>query len=102
MSAMSDISTSPSPKDPSLILVVDDDKSMRMLLHKAMEKEGYQVAEANNGEEALAIFNQRSPDMVPLDALMLVMDGFTCCTQLQSLPGGIAPALTCPFAPRWA
>jgi len=88
MSAMSDISTSPSPKDPSLILVVDDDKSMRMVLRKAMEKEGYQVAEANNGEEALAIFQQRSPDMILLDALMPVMDGFTCCAKLQVMPGG--------------
>lgn len=88
MSVMSDIITPPSPTEPSLILVVDDDKSMRMLLRKAMEKEGYQIVEAKDGEEALAIFNQRSPDMILLDALMPVMDGFTCCAKLQLMPGG--------------
>ncbi|PLZ77654.1 hypothetical protein CBP16_20815, partial [Fischerella thermalis WC217] len=49
---------------------------------------GYRVLEASSGEEALAIYTQQRPDMVLLDALMSGMDGFTCCAQLKSLPGG--------------
>lgn len=62
---------------PPLILVVDDDKSMRILLRRAMEQEGYQVAEASEGEQALAAYTRLHPDIVLLDALMPVMDGFT-------------------------
>lgn len=74
--------------DAPLILVVEDDKFMRIQLRRAMEQVGYQVAEASDGEEGLATYIRLKPDIVLLDALMPVMDGFTCCTQLQSLPGG--------------
>ena len=70
---------------PPLVLVVDDDKSMRILLRRAMEQEGYQVAEASEGEQGLAAYTRLKPDIVLLDALMPVMDGFTCCAKLQSL-----------------
>lgn len=76
----------PSPPDSSLVLVVDDDRSLRTLLRFAMEEEGYQVAEANNGENCLAQFARLQPDIVLLDAVMPVMDGFTCCSQLRTLP----------------
>jgi PAS domain S-box-containing protein len=71
--------------DTPLILVVDDDRFMRIHLRRAMEQEGYQVIEASDGEEALATYTRLHPDIVLLDALMPVMDGFTCCTQLQKL-----------------
>lgn len=74
------------PEIPPLILVINDDQSLRMLLHLAMEQEGYQVTEAKNGEEGLAAYRQNQPDLVLLEAVMLVMDGFTCCTQLRNLP----------------
>ncbi len=73
--------------DAFLILVVDNDKSMRMLLRLALEQEGYQVAEASDGESCLAACQRRQPDVVLLDALMPLMDGFTCCAQLKKLPG---------------
>lgn len=76
----------PSHPDSSLVLVVDDDRSLRTLLRFAMEEEGYQVAEANNGENCLAQFARLKPDIVLLDAVMPVMDGFTCCSQLRTLP----------------
>ncbi len=81
-------------KDPPLILIVDDDKSMRILLRQAMKKEGYQVAEAKDGEECLAVYERLQPDIVLLDAMMPVMDGFTCCTQLQALFEGEMPSGT--------
>lgn len=73
---------------PPLVLVVDDSKSMRFILRQEMEQEGYQVAEAREGEQALAAYTRLRPDIVLLDAVMPVMDGFTCCAQLQKLPGG--------------
>jgi len=69
-----------------LVLVVDDDRSLRTLLRFAMEEEGYQVAEANNGENCLAEFARLQPDIVLLDAVMPLMDGFNCCSRLRSLP----------------
>lgn len=72
-------------QDSPLVLVIDDDKTMRILLRRAMEQEGYQVAEATEGEQGLAAFTRLKPNIVLLDALMPVMDGFTCCTQLQTL-----------------
>ncbi len=75
-------------KDPPLILIVDDDKSMRILMRQAMEKEGYQVAEVSDGEQCLFAYTHLHPAIVLLDAMMPVMDGFTCCMQLRALPGG--------------
>jgi len=69
-----------------LIFVVDDDKSMRMLLRLALEQEGYQVLEVQDGEACLAAYQQRQPDAILLDAVMPNMDGFSCCTQLRNFP----------------
>ncbi len=72
----------------NLILVVDDDDLTRMQLRELLKSAGYWVAEAGNGEEALAAYTQFQPEMILLDALMPQMDGFTCCEQLRQLPGG--------------
>jgi DNA-binding response OmpR family regulator len=77
---------SPTRPDSPLVLVVDDDRALRTLLRFAMDEEGYQVVEANNGENCLAEFARIQPDIVLLDAVMPVMDGFTCCQQLRTLP----------------
>jgi CheY-like chemotaxis protein len=71
-----------------LILIVDDDRSMRSLLKLAMEEEGYRVIEAKDGEQCLSEYRLWQPDMVLLDGMMPVMDGFTCCQHLRQLPGG--------------
>lgn len=76
-----------------LILVVDDDRTMRILLRQAMEQDGYRVVEAVNGQQALEIYTQLHPDLVLLDALMPVMDGFTCCGQLQALSRSKQPPI---------
>ena len=72
----------------NLILVVDDDNLTRMQLRELLKSAGYWVAEASNGEEALAAYSQLQPDMVLLDALMPQMDGFSCCQRLRQLPRG--------------
>jgi DNA-binding response OmpR family regulator len=71
-----------------LILIVDDDRTMRSLLNLAMEEEGYQVAEAENGEQCLSEYTHFQPDLILLDAVMPDIDGFTCCQKIRSLPGG--------------
>jgi diguanylate cyclase (GGDEF)-like protein len=73
------------------VLVVDDEKMVRLVLHRAMEKEGYLVTEASNGQHCLDICQKQLPDMVLLDAIMPEMDGFTCCSQLQALLGDNCP-----------
>lgn len=73
------------PEDQSLVLIVDDEKFTRMQLRLALEREGYQIAEADNGREAINLCNQLHPQIVLLDAMMPDMDGFECCTLLQSL-----------------
>lgn len=82
MSETSDQRVSP------LVLVVDDDVFMRIQLRRAMEQEGYEVIEATNGEQGLEDYNRVHPDIVLLDAVMPIMDGFTFCTKLQSLTNG--------------
>ncbi|MEH2176392.1 PleD family two-component system response regulator [Nostoc sp.] len=69
----------------SLVLIVDDEPFIRLILRHFLEREGYQIVEAQNGIEAINVFNQLHPDIVLLDAIMPDMDGFECCTQLKLL-----------------
>lgn len=72
----------------TFIAIVDDDRSMRLLLNMAMEDAGYGVVEAQNGELFLAEYENLQLDLILLDAMMPGMDGFTCCQKIRSLPGG--------------
>jgi CheY-like chemotaxis protein/nitrogen-specific signal transduction histidine kinase len=78
----------PANRRPPLLLVVDDDEVIRKILAQNLAEEGYQIIEAKNGEAALVMYQQIQPDMVLLDGVMPVMDGFECCAKLQELPGG--------------
>jgi PleD family two-component response regulator len=69
-----------------LILIVDDDSTVRSLMKLAVQSKGYRLEEAANGEECLAKYLRCQPDLILLDAMMPVMDGFTCCDRLRSLP----------------
>lgn len=71
----------------NLILVVDDDDVTRIQLCDLIQQAGYQVVEASNGLQALAIYTHLHPDLVLLDAMMPIMDGFSCCEQLQTISG---------------
>lgn len=72
-----------------LILIVDDERLMRLQLSQSMTQAGYRVRAVANGQECLALFSQLQPDMVLLDAIMPVLDGFTCCAELQTRPEAI-------------
>jgi len=66
-----------------LVLVVDDDESNRMLLRDPLETHGYEIMEAENGEQALQKIEQRPPDVILLDVMMPRMDGFEVCRRLK-------------------
>ena len=63
------------------ILVADDDKNTRKYLRAVLESDGYTVSDAKNGEEALTVMDREVIDLVVLDVMMPVMDGyeFTKC-----------------------
>ncbi len=71
-----------------LVLVVDDDQATRMLLRRVMERDGYRVAEAVDGQQAVASYIALQPDIVLLDAILPGMEGFDACAQLRMVPGG--------------
>jgi adenylate cyclase len=66
-----------------LVLVVDDDEANRMLLRDPLEAHGYEIIEAENGEQALQKVGQRPPDVILLDVMMPHMDGFEVCQRLK-------------------
>ncbi len=76
-----------------LILIVDDEKTLRLVLHRAMEREGYRLMEASNGEECLEVCQQIMPDIILLDAMMPGIDGFACCNELKSRLGEDCPPI---------
>jgi PleD family two-component response regulator len=70
-----------------VILVVDDDGDTRAALRDLLESEGYAVAEAANGQQALAYLEQQTqPTAIVLDLAMPVMDGWQFAEQVQSTP----------------
>lgn len=87
------MSIDPVQKNSPLIFVVDDDKSMRMLLRVALEQEGYQVLEAQDGAACLVAYQNQKPDAILLDAVMPGIDGFACCTQLRTANDSTVPVL---------
>jgi EAL domain-containing protein (putative c-di-GMP-specific phosphodiesterase class I)/DNA-binding response OmpR family regulator len=73
---------------PKLALIVDDNADNLRLLHYSLQGLGLRVIEAANGQEALRVFKQAQPDIILLDAMMPVMDGFETCRRLRNTPEG--------------
>ncbi len=71
-----------------LALVVDDDPSLRLFMSAALKKSGFEIVEAQDGKEALERFRDDKPDLILLDLMMPVMDGFEACKIIRGLPGG--------------
>jgi signal transduction histidine kinase/CheY-like chemotaxis protein len=70
----------------SSILIIDDDPKARDLLSRALVKARYSVACASGGEEGLKLVRQLRPDVVLLDVLMPVMDGWAVLTSIKADP----------------
>ena len=65
------------------VLVVEDDRNIAELLQLYLEKEGYAVAVAHDGGEGLAKFRSSKPDLVLLDVMMPVMNGWDVCRAIR-------------------
>jgi len=65
------------------ILVVDDDRHIREVVQFALEKAGFEVVEAGDGQQALALFKKHAPALVVLDITMPEMDGLAVCREIR-------------------
>ena len=65
------------------ILIVDDEKDILEFLSYNLEKEGYLVKTANNGNQALSLASKIKPDLIILDVMMPEMDGMQTCEQIR-------------------
>jgi len=72
----------------SLILVVDDDPTTRMLMRESLQTAGFKVREAKDGEEAIREYHRQKPDMVLMDVVMPKLDGYQVCETIRNLSGG--------------
>lgn len=70
----------------SNILVVDDDDSIRSLLHQELSDAGYLIEEAVNGKQALEMVRRNRPDLIILDVMMPEMNGFDVAAVLKNDP----------------
>ena len=66
------------------VLIVEDDKNIQELLQLYLEKEGYAVTLADDGSQGLNKFRSIKPDLVLLDVMMPVMDGWTVCKNIRA------------------
>ncbi len=69
-------------KQPT-ILVVDDEATVREVVHKYLEREGFRVIEADNGPLALHLLHQEQPDLLVLDIMLPGLDGYTITRSLR-------------------
>ena len=74
------------PTDQGQILVVDDNRVNRMLLARALETDGYGVILAEHGQQALDLLTRTPVDVVLLDILMPVMDGYETLARIKAEP----------------
>jgi DNA-binding response OmpR family regulator len=65
------------------VLVVDDDHKITSLVRMYLEREGYRVLTAYDGEQALELFERHQPDFVVLDLMLPRIDGITVCRRLR-------------------
>ena len=69
---------------PKKILIVEDEADIRELLRLYLEREGYTVLEAENGVEGIKKWKSDKPDMLLLDVMMPVMDGWAVCREIRA------------------
>ena len=69
-----------------LVMIVEDEQPLVTMLRYNLEKEGFGVCEASNGEEALVQIAERKPDVVLLDWMLPLVSGIEVCRQLRRSP----------------
>src|SRR5579863_3950062 len=68
------------------VLIVDDESSARLALVTLLRREGFEVSDASNGEEALALCASFRPDLILLDIVMPGMSGLEVCRRIKATP----------------
>ena len=72
------------PEPSSTILLVDDEDAIQSLLTYPLERDGYRVVQARDGDEALRRFGEETVDLVVLDIMLPKVDGLEVCRRLRS------------------
>ncbi len=65
------------------VLIIEDDKNIAQLLQLYLEKEGYDTRVAGDGGKGVAVFQEYGPDLVLLDLMLPVMDGWSVCRKIR-------------------
>jgi CheY-like chemotaxis protein len=65
-------------------LIVDDEKTNRLILKSLLVKQGYQTIEAVNGQEAIDLFHQENPNIIFMDVMMPLIDGYEATRQIKA------------------
>ena len=65
------------------VLIVEDDSNIAELLHLYLEKEGFETSVANDGGKGVELFHSFQPDLVLLDIMLPVMDGWAVCRKIR-------------------
>ncbi|MBU0544231.1 MAG: response regulator [Proteobacteria bacterium] len=71
---------------PEKVLIADDEQSIVVPLEFLMEQKGYKVMAAYNGEEAIEKIISFNPDLILLDIMLPIIDGFEVCQMIRSNP----------------
>ncbi|ADI83877.2 response receiver-modulated diguanylate cyclase/phosphodiesterase [Geobacter sulfurreducens KN400] len=76
------------PERPTVVLIIEDDRQVRLLARDVLEEAGFVVEEACDGREGVVKFGRVRPDVVLLDVILPYMNGMTVCRVLREMPGG--------------
>src|SRR6201998_3750651 len=68
------------------ILVVEDQPDNRQIIRDMLADTGYEIAEAENGEEALAAISKKPPDLILMDIQLPIMDGYAATRRIKTDP----------------
>ena len=82
-----------SPQSLPDVLIVDDSPMILETTTQLLREEGYQIRTATNGREALQAVLEKMPDVILLDLMMPIMDGWEFASRLKQLPGGDEPRI---------
>lgn len=70
------------------ILIVDDSRTSRRILRNLLVEEGYEVVEAENGEDGIQKYKEETPELVTMDITMPVMDGLEALKEIKEYDSG--------------
>ena len=72
----------------TLVLVADDDPMIRLLAQQVLGSRSFKVVQAENGKDALEIFEAKTPDLILCDVMMPIIDGFELCSSIRATKQG--------------